>query len=147
MTRLELLNQILLTPQAIHDIGKGLPLALYIALNAGKNNSLKTSYEDLERVLGTPQSTAKQWRDLLEKNKVIEVVPGKGSMLLKLLSPYDSIATCELSDIAEIKRIGDPGLRRAMANMSSLDMVTVIASMGKLADKVGRLEQIIENKS
>ena len=144
MTRLDLFKETILRPDSIRGTGKALPLFLFVALNSGKNNMLKTSYEDLELALGVPASTLKKWRDCLEENKVIETVAGKGSMILKLISPYDAIATCEIDDASEVRRIGDPSMKRVMQNLSSIDMVTVIASLGKIADKVGRLEQRME---
>ncbi len=146
MTRMDLIKQTVLTPEAIKGMGKGLPLFLYAAFNAQKDNTLKTSYEELEKVLGAPPTTTKKWRDVLVKNKVLEVIAGKGSMILKFISPYDSIASCELDDAAQIRRIGDPSTRRILDDMSSLDMLSVVSSLGKMADKMNKLEQIIANK-
>jgi len=146
MTRMELIKQTVLRREAIKCMGKGLPLFLFTAFNAQKNNMLKTSYEELEEVLGVPPTTTKKWRDVLVKNKVLETVAGKGSFILKLVSPYDSIATCELDDAAQIRRIGDPSTRRMLDDMSSLDMLSVVSSLGKMADKMNKLEQIIANK-
>jgi hypothetical protein len=147
MTRLDLIKQMILTPDGIKHLGKGWALFLFTALNSGKNNMLKTSGEQMVKAMGVPKSTIIKWRDCLEENKVIEVVSGKGSMILKLLPPWDSIVTCELDDTAQIRRIGDPSTRRMLDDMSSLDMLSVVSSLGKMADKVQRLEQAIVSKA
>jgi hypothetical protein len=144
---MDLIKQTVLTPEAMKCMGKGLPLFLFTAFNSQRNNMLKTSYEELEKVLGKPQSTTKKWRDELVKNKVLEAIAGKGSFILKLVSPYDAIATCELDDAAQIRRIGDPSTRRMLDDMSSVDMLAVVASLGKIADKVQNLEKVIVRKN
>jgi hypothetical protein len=142
-TRWDVFKQLMLTPDQRKAIGKAWPLFLFIALNSQKDNKLKTSYEELKKVLGEPESTIKKWRDCLVDNKVIEVIPGKLSMTLKLLPPYDSIATCELDDISEIKKISSPGMKQILDKMTSLDSLSVIIQLGKIAEKMGKLEEMI----
>lgn len=142
MTRWDVLEKLLSSPAERKALGKAWSLFFFMAMSCKKDNKFITSYEELKSKLEEPVSTIKKWRDLLAANKVITVIPGKLSMTLSLLPPYDALATCEYDDLAEMKLNSDPTTRRMLDRVTSFNNMALLPVVAEIADKVTKLEKM-----
>ena len=140
MTVLDILKKIMFSANEGKAPGKAWRLFFFIFLSGNKDNKVITSYEELEEKLQEKRSTLTKWRDVLSQNKVIKVIPGKGSMTLILLPPYDALLTCEMDDLAEIKLKSDPAARRMLERVTSFNNMSLFPIVLELADKLNKIE-------
>ena len=140
MTVLDILKKIMFSANEGKAPGKAWRLFFFIFLSGNKDNKVITSYEELEEKLLEKRSTLTKWRDVLSQNKVIKVIPGKGSMTLILLPPYDALLTCEMDDLAEIKLKSDPAARRMLERVTSFNNMSLFPIVLELADKLNKIE-------
>ena len=140
MTRWDILRKTMFSADERKALGKAWPLFFFIVLSGNKDNKVITSYEDLREKLQESPSTIKKWRDVLSQNNVTKVIPGKGSMTLILLPPYDALLTCEMDDLAEIKLKSDPVTRRMLERVTSFNNMSLLPLVAELADKMTKIE-------
>lgn len=141
MTRWDLLKELMMSPTERKAIGKAWPLFFYMAFIANKSNKCITSYAELKETLNENTATIKQWRDHLTNQKIIEVIRGRSSMTLILLSPYDSIVTCEQDDITQVKMKSDPATKRVLDQFSSYNSMSLLPIVAELVSKIDNLEK------
>lgn len=144
MTRWDLLKEIMMLPDKRRSIGKAWPLFFFIIYHGTRSNKCVTSYPELHEVLSESPHTIKMWRDQLVERAVIKVIRGRSSMTLQLLSPYDSIVTCEQDDVAQIKMNGDPATRRLLDKVSSFNNMSLLPLVAELSSKLDKLEKKLE---
>ena len=120
--------------------GKAWRLFFFIFLSGNKGNRLITDYDQLEEKLKESRSTIKKWRDVLSQNKVIKVIPGRGTMTLILLPPYDALLTCEMDDLTEIKLKSDPAAKRVLDRVMDYGNMSLFPIIVELADKLNKIE-------
>jgi len=141
MTRWNLLQDITMTKDTREAIGKAWPLFLFLAFNMKKTNKFITNYAELKENLKVSPNTLKDWRNHLVQNKVVQVIKGNGSMSMVLLSPYDSLVTCEQDDWAAVRIKTDVKVKRVLDKLSSHDNMSLLPVIVELAAKVDRLEK------
>jgi len=142
MTRWDLLRDLLILRHESKDaIGKAWPLFFFLVFNAGKENKFVTNYPELKERLNVSPNTLKDWRDHLVENKVVQVFKGNGSMAFKLLSPYDSLVTCEQDDLNAIKIKSDPATKRILDRISSYDNISLLPVIAEISAKLENLEK------
>ena len=141
MTRWNLLHDITMAKETREAIGKAWPLFLFLAFNMNEFNKFITNYAELKEKLDVSPNTLKDWRDHLVANKVVEVFKGNGSMSFVLLSPYDSLVTCEQDDWAAIRIKTDPKVKRVLDKLSSHDNMSLLPLIVELSAKVNKLEK------
>ena len=141
MTVLDILKKIMFSVNGEGKApGKAWRLFFFIFLSGNKNNKVITNYDALEEQLKESRSTIKKWRDVLSQNKVIKVIPGKGSMTLILLPPYDTLLTCEMDDLTEIKLKSDPAAKRVLDRVMDYGNMSLFPIIVELADKMNKIE-------
>lgn len=141
MTRWNLLQDLTMAKDTREAIGKAWPLFLFLAFNMNKGNKFITNYAELKEKLGVSPNTLKDWRNHLVQNKVVQVIKGNGSMSVVLLSPYDSLVTCEQDDWAAVRIKTDTKVKRVLDKLSSHDNMSLLPVIVELAAKVDRLEK------
>ena len=141
MTRWDLLKDLMLSKERRDAIGKAWPLFLFIVFHANKTNKFITSYENMKRLLNESPSTIKKWRDQLVKQKVINVIPGKLSMKIDLLAPYDVLVTCEQDDTTQLRMSPDPATKRVIEKVNAYGNMSLLPIVAELAAKIDKLEQ------
>ena len=144
MTRWDVLKNLLLTHDARKAIGKAWPLFFFVVYHGNRSNKCVTSYPELHEVLNESPHTIKMWRDQLVERKVIKTIRGRSSMTLQLLSPYDSIVTCEQDDVAQIKMNGDPATRRLLDKVSTFNNMSLLPLVAELSMKLDKLEKKLD---
>mgnify|MGYP003395014913 CR=1 FL=1 len=104
MTRWNILSDLFVArPENRAAIGKAWPLFFFLIFNMKKDNKFYTSYQELKEALGAYPNTIKDWRDHLVKNQVTKVERGKAPLIFTLLSPCDSLVTCDQDDLAAVR--------------------------------------------
>ena len=141
MTRWSLLQDITMAKETRDAIGKAWPLFLFLAFKMNKSNKFVTNYAELKEKLDVSPNTLKDWRDHLVTNKVVQVFKGNGSMSFVLLSPYDSLVTCEQDDWAAVRIKTDPKVKRVLDKLSRRDNMSLLPVLVELSAKVDRLEK------
>jgi len=145
MTRWNLLHDITMAKETREAIGKAWLLFLFLAFNMKKTNKFITNYAELKEKLGESPNTIKNWRDHLVQNKVVQVFKGNGSMSFVLLSPYDSLVTCEQDDWAAVRIKTDANVKRVLDKLSSRDNMSLLPVIVELSAKVNKLEKKAES--
>ena len=145
MTRWNLLQDITMSKETRDAIGKAWPLFLFLAFNMKRTNKFITNYAELKEKLNASPNTLKNWRDHLVRNKVVQVFKGSGSMSFVLLSPYDSLVTCEQDDWAAVRIKTDPKVKRVLDKLSSHDNMSLLPLIVELSAKVNKLEKKAES--
>ncbi len=140
MTRWDVLKKIMFSANERKALGKAWALFFFIVLSGKKDNKVFTGPDELKKVLEEPLSTIKKWRDVLVANKVITVIPGKLSMTLSLLPPYDALLTCEMDDLTEIKLKSDPAAKRVLDRVTAYGNMSLFPVVVELADKLNKIE-------
>ena len=141
MTRWNLLHDITMAKDTREAIGKAWPLFLFLAFNMKKVNKFITNYAELKEKLNTSPNTLKHWRDHLVENNVVQVFRGSVSISFVLLSPYDSLVTCEQDDWAAVRIKTDPKVKRVLDKLSSHDNMSLLPLIVELSAKVNKLEK------
>ncbi len=142
MTRWDILRDVLTSKHDTRDaIGKAWPLFFFLVFNTNMSNKFITSYPELKEKLDESPNTIKHWRDQLVANKVVKVFKGKGSMSFTLLSPYDSLVTCEQDDITRIKLNSDPATKRLLDKVSSYNNMSLLPVIAEITAKLDNLEK------
>jgi hypothetical protein len=144
MTRWDLLKDLMLSKERRDAIGKAWPLFFFIVFHANKTNKFITSYENMNHMLDESLSTIKKWRDQLVKEKVINVTPGKLSMKIDLLSPYDVLVTCEQDDTTQLHMSPDPATKRVLAKVEAYGNMSLLPIVAELATKLDKIEKKLE---
>lgn len=145
MTRWNLLHDITMAKDTREAIGKAWPLFLFLAFNMKRINKFITNYAELKEKLNVSPNTLKDWRDHLVQNKVVQVFKGNGSMSFILLSPYDSLVTCEQDDWAAVRIKTDAKVKRVLDKLSSHDNMSLLPVIVELSAKVSELEKRAES--
>ena len=140
MTRWDLLKDLMLSKERRIAIGKAWPLFLFIVFHANKTNKFITSYENMKQILNESPSTIKKWRDQLVKQKVINVIPGKLSMKIDLLAPYDVLVTWNRMIL-----LNHPKVRKVLDKITENDNMSLLPLIIELSSKVNKLEQKAES--
>ena len=140
MTVLDILKKIMFSANEGKAPGKAWRLFFFIFLSGNKGNRLITDYDQLEEKLKESRSTIKKWRDVLSQNKVIKVIPGRGTMTLILLPPYDALLTCEMDDLTEIKLKSDPAAKRVLDKVMDYGNMSLFPVLVELFAKMNKLE-------
>jgi hypothetical protein len=141
MTRWTLLSEIISLRDNRKAIGKAWPLFHYLIYHMDKDNKLITSYAELSKNLNESVNTLKTWREHLVKNKVIRVIKGSISMTIVILPPYDSLVTCEQTDEAQIRMVGDPTIKKVLDQFSvngNMNLIPVIADLSRSIEEIKR---------
>jgi hypothetical protein len=142
MTRWNILSDLFMArPENRAAIGKAWPLFFLLIFNTKKENRFYTSYQELKEALGACPNTIKDWRDHLVKNQVAKVERGRAPLIFTLLSPYDSLVTCEQDDWAAIRIKTDPKVKRVLDKLSSHDNMSLLPLIVELSAKVTKLEK------
>jgi len=141
MTRWDVLKKLVLSSIERRAIGKAWPLFFFLVLNGNKSNKFITSYPELKEKLKESPSTIKKWKEHLIKHRVIKATNGRLSMTISLLPPYDSIVTCELDDITEVKMKSDPATKRLLNKLSSYNNMSLLPVVAELSSKLDTLER------
>ena len=144
MTRWNLLDNIFLQIGNIDAIGKAWPLFFLLVFNMDKLNKYCSNYSKLARKLRKSINTVKDWRQHLVKNKVIKVIRGNGCMTFVLLSPYDSLVTCEQDDIAQVKMVGDPATKRMLDKISDVGNMTLLPIIVEMQATIENLKKKVD---
>jgi DNA phosphorothioation-dependent restriction protein DptG len=142
MTRWNLLFDVLMSSEKRKAIGKAWPLFFYLILNMKKDNKHITTYAELKEKLNENPNTIKTWREHLSKKQVAKVFKGSVSMTFVLLSPYDSLVTCEQDDVTQVKMTGDPATKRMLDKLtaygSNMSLLPVIAELSAKLENIER---------
>lgn len=133
-----------MSSDARQAIGKAWPLFLFLVFSIEKSNKFITNYAELKERLNESPNTIKNWRDHLVDNKVVEVLKGSISMTFIFLPPYDSLATCEQDDVAQVKLKGDPATKRLLDKLSSYNNMSLLPVIAELASKLDKLEKKLD---
>jgi len=141
MTRWNLLQDITMAKDTREAISKAWPLFLFLAFNMNKGNKFITNYAELKEKLDVSPNTIKTWREHLVEHKVVQVFKGSTSMTFVLLSPYDSLVTCEQDDWAAVRIKTDPKVKRVLDKLSSHDNMSLLPLIVELSAKVNKLEK------
>ena len=141
LTRWNLLQDITMAKDTREAIGKAWPLFLFLVFNMRKTNKFITNYAELKENLKVSPNTLKDWRNHLVQNKVVQVIKGNGSMSVVLLSPYDSLVTCEQDDWAAVRIKTDAKVKKVLDKLSSHDNMSLLPVIVELAAKVDKLEK------
>ena len=144
MTGWDLLKDLMLSKERRTAIGKAWPLFLFIVFHANKTNKFGTSYENMKHMLNESPSTIKKWRDQLVKQKVINVIPGKLSMKIELLAPYDVLVTCEQDDTTQLRMSPDLATKRVLEKVSAYGNMSLLPIVAELAAKLDKIEKRLE---
>jgi hypothetical protein len=143
MTRWNLLSDLFIArPENRDAIGKAWPLFFLLIFSMKKDNEYPTSYAELKEILGACPNTIKDWRDHLVKNNVTEVGRGKSPLIFTLLPPYDSLVTCEQSDEAQIKMVGDPATKQLLEKINGYGSMSFLALLPVIGDITKKLENL-----
>ena len=108
-----------------------------------KDNKFITTYAELREKLKENPHSIKAWRDHLVKSKVVEVLRGKTTMTFVLLSPYDSLVTCEQNDEAQIKMVGDPATKHLLDKLSAYGNLSLLPVIAEMTAKLENIEKRI----
>ena len=144
MTRWDMLRDVIMSHETRKAIGKAWPLFFFVAFNANKSNKCITSYPELQETLKENPHTIKQWRDCLVEHKVLKVIRGRSSMTMNLLSPYDSLVTCEQDDVTQVKMKSDPETRKLLEKLSSYNNMSLLPVVAELSAKVNDIVKKLE---
>ena len=143
MTRWNLLSDLFIARTENRDaIGKAWPLFFFLIFNMKKDNKYPTSYAELKDKLGACPNTVKDWRDHLVKNRVAQVDRGKAPLIFTLLSPYDSLVTCEQNDEAQIKMVGNPATKQLLEKITGYGNMSFLALLPVIGDITKKLENL-----
>ena len=143
MTRWDLLNKLMMTHENRQAIGKAWPLFFLLIFEMKKDNKYPTSYAELKEKLCASPNTIKDWRDHLVNNKVSKVDRGRAPLVFTLLSPYDSLVTCEQDDVTQIKMVGDPATKRLLEKLSLYNNMSLLPIVAELSQKITNIERKI----
>ena len=141
MTRWNLLHDITMAKEMREAIGKAWPFFLYLVFHIDQSNKLITNYTEIRKTLGDSQSTIMKWKDQLIEREVISSIYGKLSMTLSLLSPYDSLVTCEQDDIAQLRMSSDPATKRIIEKLTVYGNMSLLPIVAELSAKIDSLEK------
>jgi len=144
MTRWDLLEKLMMSREVRNAIGKAWPLFFFIVFHTGKSNKLITSYAKIKNGLNDSQSTIQKWKEYLIKNKVISSINGKLSMTISLLSPYDSLVTCEQDDTTVLRLSSDPSTKRILEKVAIYGNMSLLPIVAELSAKIEKLEKKLQ---
>ena len=144
MTRWDLLNNLMMSPENREAIGKAWPLFFFLVFYSGRSNKYVTNYAELKEKLKGSVNTIKTWREHLVKNKVVQVFKGSASMSFVLLPPYASLVTCEQDDVTQVKMVGDPATKRLLEKLSLYNNMSLLPIVAELSQKITNIEKKID---
>ena len=64
-------------------------------------------------------------------------------MSFVLLSPYDSLVTCEQDDIAQVKMVGDPATKRILDKISGVGNMSLLPIIAEMSSKLEDIQRKI----
>jgi hypothetical protein len=135
------LHDITMAKETKEAIGKAWPLFFLLIFNMKKDNRYTTTYAELEEKLSTSHNTIKDWRNHLVQHQVVKAIKGDSCLSFVLLSPYDSLVTCEQDDWAAVRIKTDVKVKRVLDKLSSHDNMSLLPVLVELAAKVDKLEK------
>lgn len=143
-TRWNFLAKLLLQAEHVKAIGKAWPLFFFLVFHMDKSNKYCTNYPELKEEMGASPNTIKDWRDHLVEHEVVKVHKGNGSMSFVLQSPYDSLVTCEQDDIAQLKMVGDPAIKRVLDRISGAGNMSLLPVIAEMSVKLENLTKKVD---
>ena len=70
--------------------------------------------------------------------------PGKLSMKIDLLAPYDVLVTCEQDDTTQLRMSPDPATQRVLEKVSAYGNMSLLPIVAEIAAKLDKIEKRLE---